>query len=212
MPEERTLREFVVDSIVFYDGSGHRLGPSECTLTDSRLIIHDARGGIHQILLRNISGITVPAPIISPKQLRINLSVQAYDVYCQTKDQTNAIAYWLGQAIKGSLSPESEYPSAATPGLGSAPVGNSQLQGSDHTQAQIPQVVSHRSPGLAIFLSFLIPGLGTMVNGKVRNGLLILVLYVLSVAIGVLSGSGFFFIFIIGIWVWGMVDAYRTAL
>ena len=52
------LQTFNVDSIMFYDGSGHHLGPSVCTLTRTRLIIDDARGGISQIQLRDINGVS----------------------------------------------------------------------------------------------------------------------------------------------------------
>jgi hypothetical protein len=99
-----TLREFTVKYVTFYDGSGHRLGPSECTLTNGRLIIHDARGGIHQILLRDISGISTPSRLAAPKMLRISLPAHAYDIDCTSKDQKYAIEAWLDQAIRASLS------------------------------------------------------------------------------------------------------------
>lgn len=102
MPEDEKLREFDVKSAAFADGTRHFLGPSECTLTRTRLIISDMRGGIHQILLRDISSV-LPA---SRKTLRIFLSGKTYDISCKTRDQTNAVAYWLGEAIQGSLRPE----------------------------------------------------------------------------------------------------------
>lgn len=101
---EETLQEFTVKYVTFYDGSGHRLGPSECTLTSRRLIIHDARGGIHQVLLRDISGISTPSRMAAPKMLRISLPAQAYDIDCNSRDQKYAIESWLDQAIRGSLS------------------------------------------------------------------------------------------------------------
>jgi Double zinc ribbon len=101
---EKTLQEFTVKYVTFYDGSGHRLGPSECTLTNTRLIIHDARGGIHQILLRDISGISTPSRLAAPKMMRISLPGHAYDIDCNNKDQKYAIEAWLDQAIRGSLS------------------------------------------------------------------------------------------------------------
>ena len=101
---EETLQEFTVKYVTFYDGSGHRLGPSECTLTSRRLIIHDARGGIHQVLLRDISGISTPSRMAAPKMLRISLPAQAYDIDCNNRDQKYAIEAWLGQAIRGALS------------------------------------------------------------------------------------------------------------
>jgi hypothetical protein len=103
--EEEKLQEFRVKYVTFYDGSGHRLGPSECTLTNRRLIISDVRGGIHQIQLRDISGIDTPSRLAAPKMLRIRLlAAQAYDIDCNSKDQKAAIAVWLDHAIRNSLS------------------------------------------------------------------------------------------------------------
>jgi hypothetical protein len=102
-PEEAKLQEFTVKYVTFYDGSGHRLGPSECTLTSRRLIISDVRGGIHQILLRDIAGISMPSKLAAPKMLRISLPGLAYDIDCISRDQKNAIEVWLGQAIRNSF-------------------------------------------------------------------------------------------------------------
>lgn len=95
------LQTFEVSSVMFYDGSGHRLGPSVCTLTRTRFIIDDARGGISQILLRDITGVSTPGRLVSPKQLRINALGVAYDIYCQSKDQKNLMEAWLSRAIRG---------------------------------------------------------------------------------------------------------------
>lgn len=103
MAEEQKIQDFDVKYVTFYDGSGHRLGPSDCTLTSMRLIIQDVRGGMHQIQLREISGITTPSRFGAPKMLRINLPGQAYDIDCHTKDQKRSIEYAIGQAIRGSF-------------------------------------------------------------------------------------------------------------
>ena len=95
------LQSFEVSGVMFYDGSGHRLGPSECTLTRTRFIIDDARGGISQILLRDINGVSTPGRMVSPKMLRINSPGVAYDIYCQSKDQKNMLEAWLSRAIRG---------------------------------------------------------------------------------------------------------------
>lgn len=98
---DQTLQTFEVSSVMFYDGSGHRLGPSTCTLTKSRFIIDDARGGISQILLRDINGVSTPGRFVSPKQLRITAPGVAYDIYCASKDQKNLLEAWLSKAIRG---------------------------------------------------------------------------------------------------------------
>jgi hypothetical protein len=99
-PGGEVLQAFEVASVMFYDGSGHRLGPSICTLTRTRLIIDDARGGISQIRLRDINGISTPGRLISPKQLRISVPYAAYDIYCQSKEQKNLLEAWLSKAIR----------------------------------------------------------------------------------------------------------------
>jgi len=98
------LQEFDVKYVTLYDGTGHRLGPAECTLTSTRLIISDARGGIHQILLRDISGITTPSKIGAPKMLRVSLPGLSYDIDCSSKGQKMDIEAWLVRAIRGSVS------------------------------------------------------------------------------------------------------------
>lgn len=189
MLDEQALRQFEVDYVTFYDGTGHRLGPSECTLTGTRLIVNDVRGGIHQIQLRDISGIGMPSRSAAPKMLRISLPGQAYDIGCKTKDQTDAVAYWIGQAIRGTLSPASDSPD----------------------QEQIPRITSRRNPAVSAFLSFLIPGLGTIVNGHIRRGVIILASYYLLLIIGFATPAHLLLVIPIGLWIWGMIDAYSSA-
>ncbi|MGH7906077.1 MAG: zinc ribbon domain-containing protein [Candidatus Binataceae bacterium] len=65
-----------------------------------------------------------------------------------------------------------------------------------------------KSPGLAAVLSFFWCGLGQIYNGQIFKGLVMVVLYAFSV---------FLMHFIIGfittpiLWIWGIVNAYRTA-
>ena len=92
------LQTFEVDSVMFYDGSGHRLGQSVCTLTKTRLIIDDARGGISQIQLSNITGVRS----MLRKMLRVEAPGVAYDIYCVSKDQKNLLAARLSDAIRGA--------------------------------------------------------------------------------------------------------------
>jgi TM2 domain-containing membrane protein YozV len=68
--------------------------------------------------------------------------------------------------------------------------------------------VAPKNPGLALLVSFFVPGVGTMMNGEVGKGVGILVGYIVSVfltiiLIGILGMLGF--------WIWGMVDAYNGA-
>src|SRR4029450_4620773 len=61
-----------------------------------------------------------------------------------------------------------------------------------------------KSPGLALVLSLVIPGVGQFYNNDVKKGAVILAGYIIGLFLsyGVLS---------IPIWIWGMVDAYRVA-
>lgn len=71
-----------------------------------------------------------------------------------------------------------------------------------------PVQVAPKSPALAVFLSFLIPGLGSMTSGAGSIGALILVTWIIGwitaaflIGIPVLTGA----------WIWGMVHAHGAA-
>jgi TM2 domain-containing membrane protein YozV len=72
----------------------------------------------------------------------------------------------------------------------------------------VQQVVAPKNPAVSLILSFFIPGLGTMVNGNVGRGVLILVLYVVG---WVLSFLLIGVPVLIGAWIWGLVDGYTSA-
>jgi TM2 domain-containing membrane protein YozV len=61
---------------------------------------------------------------------------------------------------------------------------------------------------LGVLISFFIPGLGSIVNGSVGMGVLILVIWLIGVALTfVLVG---FYIILVA-WVWGLVDGVLSA-
>ncbi|HKN01550.1 MAG TPA: zinc-ribbon domain-containing protein [Candidatus Binataceae bacterium] len=69
-------------------------------------------------------------------------------------------------------------------------------------------VAELKSPGLAAVLSFLWCGLGQIYNGQIGKGIVVMVVYAISafmihLLIGLLTTPV--------LWIWGMVDAYRTA-
>lgn len=68
-------------------------------------------------------------------------------------------------------------------------------------------VVSGKSAGLGIVLSFLFAGLGHLYAGKIERGLGILIVYVLLLATSFLI---FTTIIAIVLWIWAMVDVYGT--
>lgn len=69
-------------------------------------------------------------------------------------------------------------------------------------------VVSEKSPGLAAVLSFFWAGLGQIYNGEISKGILLIVAYAISCALMAIV-IGFFTTPIL--WIYGMVDAYKTA-
>jgi TM2 domain-containing membrane protein YozV len=65
-----------------------------------------------------------------------------------------------------------------------------------------------KSPGLAAVLSFFFCGLGQIYNGQILKGLFMLVAYAVSwwmvwLVVGIITTPI--------LWIWGIVDAYRTA-
>ena len=66
----------------------------------------------------------------------------------------------------------------------------------------------YKNPTTATILSFLVMGLGQINNGQIGKGVLFLILYAISI--------GLMFVFIGFIttpilWIWGMVDANKSA-
>ncbi len=65
-----------------------------------------------------------------------------------------------------------------------------------------------RNPGIAAVLSFFWCGLGQIYNGQIAKGIVMLAAYTISAAliwvfIGLITTPI--------LWIWGMVDAYKTA-
>lgn len=75
-------------------------------------------------------------------------------------------------------------------------------------QPQIIVVKSGKNAGLAAVLSALWCGLGQVYNGQIGKGVVMMVLYVVSI---------FLIFIVIGfittpiLWIWGMIDAYKTS-
>jgi TM2 domain-containing membrane protein YozV/RNA polymerase subunit RPABC4/transcription elongation factor Spt4 len=106
-------------------------------------------------------------------------------------------------AASQSLAPYARPYSASTAPYGSSP---SVLPASYPPQAYRAQPT--KSPGVAAVLSFFWCGLGQIYNGEIGKGVLMLGAYVISwllmfVLIGLVTTPI--------LWIWGMVDAYRTA-
>ena len=88
----------------------------------------------------------------------------------------------------------------ATAGTGVAPA--------QQIPAQQVIVVTEKSPGLAAVLSFFWAGLGQIYNGEITKGIVMMVAYVVSC---ILMAAAIGFITTPILWIYGMVDAYKTA-
>ncbi len=65
-----------------------------------------------------------------------------------------------------------------------------------------------KSSGIAVILSFFIPGLGQIYNGQIGKGILFIILSgILTLLMFVLIGIPLYIIF----WVYNLYDAYKTA-
>ena len=85
------------------------------------------------------------------------------------------------------------------------------IPGSIYTNSGAQQIVvvrNPRNPGVAAVLSFFYSGLGQIYNGEIAKGVLLLVLYFISLlAMFIVIG----FITTPLLWLYGMFDAYKTA-
>ena len=72
--------------------------------------------------------------------------------------------------------------------------------------------VAPKSPAVSLIVSFLIPGVGSLINGDTGIGITILLLWLLAIALdvtvfGLIVGVPLG----LGMWIWGMIDAYQGA-
>jgi TM2 domain-containing membrane protein YozV len=106
------------------------------------------------------------------------------------------------------IQPQAQPPQAQPPQAQYGVYGQQNMPPGGYPVAGQQPVVAPRSPAIALLLSFFIPGLGSMVNGRVGIGALILGLYILGYIL-ILVFVGIFVV--IGVWIWGMIDAYQAA-
>lgn len=68
--------------------------------------------------------------------------------------------------------------------------------------------VAPKNPAVSLLISFFLPGVGSMVNGDVTTGVVILILYLVGWALSfILIGIPL----VVGVWIWGLIDAYQGA-
>jgi TM2 domain-containing membrane protein YozV len=71
----------------------------------------------------------------------------------------------------------------------------------------VMQVVP-KNAGVALLISFFLPGVGSMYAGKTTTGVIILVGYIISWVLTIVIIG---FVGLFGFWVWGLIDAYQAA-
>ncbi|MDV0441717.1 hypothetical protein [Methanorbis furvi] len=69
----------------------------------------------------------------------------------------------------------------------------------------------HKSPFLALILSFFIVGLGQVYNGQILKGIGYFITGVILALLGLVTLGLLFFLPLIW-WIWNMYDAYHTAV
>jgi TM2 domain-containing membrane protein YozV len=65
-----------------------------------------------------------------------------------------------------------------------------------------------KNAGVALLISFFLPGVGSMYAGKTSTGVIILIGYIVSWVLTVVIIG---FVGIFGFWVWGLIDAFQAA-
>jgi TM2 domain-containing membrane protein YozV len=89
-----------------------------------------------------------------------------------------------------------------------APYMDPRVRASPATAANAQYAVG-KSPFLALFLSFLLPGVGQFYNGDTKRGLPMFLVGIFSFAILIIPVVGW--IIAIGIHIWSMINAYNVA-
>ena len=93
--------------------------------------------------------------------------------------------------------------------MASAPAPATEVvQTTIRTTREVVVIPSPKSPGLAAVLSFFWAGLGQIYNGEIGKGVVLIVLHAISwimifILIGIITTPI--------LWIYGMVDAYKTA-
>jgi TM2 domain-containing membrane protein YozV len=109
-----------------------------------------------------------------------------------------------GQPSQQQYGQPSQQPQYGQPGYPVAPYQQPYAQG---YPAAGPQVVP-KNPGIALLISFFLPGVGSLYAGKVSTGVIIIACYIVSWILTIIIIG---FVGVFGFWIWGMIDAYQAA-
>ncbi len=106
-------------------------------------------------------------------------------------------------------------PFAEQPSFAQQPFAPAQAPQPYQGQAQGGQQVAPKNPPLMALISFFIPGVGTMLNGNVGLGIIMLVSYIgvwaFSALLWAILLGWLMWPFMLGIVIWAMVDSYKGA-
>ncbi len=128
--------------------------------------------------------------------------------YGQAQEQVRPLAESATQYPQAQQASQPQPYTQVQPYAQGQPYAQAQPYGAAQAGYPAQQVVAAKNPALGVLLSFFIPGLGSMVNGAVGRGVLILALY----AVGWLLSLFLVGIpLLIGAWIWGLVDGYTSA-
>jgi TM2 domain-containing membrane protein YozV len=108
------------------------------------------------------------------------------------------------QAYQPPMGSEAHQPQGAG---GYAPAPYQQSHPMGYPVPPVMQVVP-KNAGIALLISFFLPGVGSMYAGKTNTGVIILVGYIISWVLTIVIIG---FVGIFGFWVWGLIDAYQSA-
>lgn len=103
--------------------------------------------------------------------------------------------------------PAYQQPQQQAPGYPPVPYQPQQQPYPGYAAPPVMQIAP-KSPGIALLISFFIPGVGSLYAGKTNTGVIILIGYVISWILTIVIIG---FVGIFGFWVWGMIDAYQAA-
>lgn len=116
---------------------------------------------------------------------------------------TRLLRYWDGGAWTPYTQPQADHRGPVTNPNTFPPPG---YPPSGYPVGQ--PMVAAKNPAVSLLVSFFLPGVGSMINGDVGKGVVILLIWLVSIPLTFFI-IGFFTL--LGAFIWGLVDAYQGA-
>jgi TM2 domain-containing membrane protein YozV len=173
-------------------------------LTSSVLALDGYRKKYHELPSLKILVYTARTRYVCVQDTPRNEDIRMYCSGCgaSVNDSQNFCPY-CGRAAG------TNYSAVATATPASAPAPATEVvQTTIRTTREVIVIESPKSPGLAAVLSFFWAGLGQIYNGEIGKGVVLMILHAISwIMIMILVGL----ITTPILWIYGMIDAYKTA-